>query len=382
MNTTERKLLNAIRGERGDKVLLSTDLDLSYACQYTGLDTFHALWDYPKLLKAYDRITADFPMDFNMGFTWISPQKSQILGSQNWIQNKENGVMQHPELSVLKETEYAELIEDPLKCLQNKILPRIHKKLDSSPMECAAAIGKAVMFEKNQMWDYYSRLYEITYAKGIPICYGLMFYAPFDWLADHMRGIRQISLDIRRRPEEVKAACEALADVMIHYVEAAYPVPEEGFPPVCAWVHLPPMISPRQFDTLFWPSFQRVCQTLSNKGYYLYLQFQGDYMDGRYFDYYAQLPSRRTMIAVEKQDFQYALDTIGKEHYISCSYPLRYLTNYSAQECIQRAKELLDMGMARGNFFFGFDKPPLNLSDAKPEKLKTMLQFVNEYGLY
>ncbi|MEG0378129.1 MAG: hypothetical protein RR614_06580, partial [Eubacterium sp.] len=144
----------------------------------------------------------------------------------------------------------------------------------------------------------------------------------------------------------------------------------------------PPMISRKNFEKFFWPTFKKVCDTLAAKGHYLYLQFQGDSSDGRYLDYYAELPKNRVIMAFEKQDFAQTLETFKGKNMISCSYPLDYLTNFSTEVCLSKAKELMDMGMAQGQFYFSFNKAPFNLKEAAPEKLKAVLQFVREYGKY
>ncbi len=74
------------------------------------------------------------------------------------------------------------------------------------------------------------------------------------------------------------------------------------------------------------------------------MQFQGDYTDGRYFDYYSELPEGKVILAVEHQDFKKTLDILGSKNMVCCSYPLDYLTNYSTEECLDKARELMDLG--------------------------------------
>ncbi|MEG0377437.1 MAG: uroporphyrinogen decarboxylase family protein, partial [Eubacterium sp.] len=278
--------------------------------------------------------------------------------------------------------EYADLIADPVGCMMKHVLPRMYSRLGKSPVSSTVAITKALLFEKNQVADFYNKIYEVTAEYGVPIYYGSLFYAPFDLIGDHLRGITQISMDLRRRKDELEAACEVLTDVMVDYVNRTLPIDEAGFQLASSWVHLPPMISPKHFEKFFWPSFKKVCDALVDKGHLLYLQFQGDYKDGRYYDYYAQLPENKVVIAVEHQDFKKTLDILGKKNMVSCSYPMEYLKNYSTKECIDKAKELLDMGMAHGRFYFGFNKPAFSFKDADPEKMKAVLNFVREYGKY
>lgn len=376
------QLMQCIKGERGDRVLIGPDIDQSYICQMAGIDLFQATWDYNELVRAFGILVDEFQIDFNMGFDWLSPERSEILGSRNWRQNSE-GVMQHPEVTVMEAEDYEAFIEDPMKCITNTILPRLHTNLAGGGMQAATAIARAMTFDQTKKYDYFTKLYELSYEKAIPLYYGIMFYAPFDMLADLLRGIRQISIDVRKRGDLVEKACEKLADLMIDYIKTSFPVPEGGFPLVCSWVHLPPMINPKQFDRFFWPTFKYVCDELAAAGYYLYLHFQGDYMDGKYFDYYSTLPSNHCMIAVEQQDFRQTLDTIGKDHLVSCSYPIRQFASHTTEECVALAKELLDIGMASGrNFYFGFDKPPFLLKDGSPEKLKAVFDYVREHGVY
>ena len=106
-------------------------------------------------------------------------------------------------------------------------------------------------------------------------------------------------------------------------------------------------------------------------------------MDGKYFDYYSTLPANQCMIAVEQQDFRHALETIGKDHFISCAYPIRTFASHTKEESVQQAKELLDIGMGvGGNFYFGFDKPPFLLNDGTPDKIKAVFDYVAEHGVY
>lgn len=375
-------IVNAICGKRADRVLIGPDIDQSYICQMAGIDLFRATWDYNELVRAFRIMLEEFPIDFNMGFDWLSPERSEILGSRNWRQNSE-GVMQHPEVTVMEIEDYEAFIEDPMACITSTILPRLHTNLAGGGMQAATTLARAMMFEQTKKYDYFTKLYEVSYEKAVPLYYGSMFYAPFDMLADLLRGISQIAIDVRKRGALVEQACEKLAVLMVDYIKTSFPVPESGFPLTCSWVHLPPMINPRQFDRFFWPTFKYVCDELAGAGYNLYLHFQGDYMDGKYFDYYSTLPANHCMIAVEQQDFRHALETIGKDHFISCAYPIRTFASHTKEECVQKAKELLDIGMsAGGNFYFGFDKPPFLLSDGAPDKIKAVFDYVAEHGVY
>lgn len=376
------RIKSTMAGKPTDRVPVILDFEISYACEYAGIDFLEATWNYDKIIEAYEKILDTFEMDANLGMGWLPPQRNEILGSKTWIQNRRNGTMQHPEVMSLSADDYPALIEDPLRCIVERVLPGMYSALGKDSVKDITAISKALLFEKRQVTDFYNKLYDLTYAKGVPIYYGTMFYAPFDLLGDHLRGITQISMDLRRKKRELEAACEALAPVMTDYVENTLPVDADGISCACSWVHLPPMISPRHFEKFFWPTFKNVCDTLAAKGHTLYLQFQGDYTDGRYFDYYSELPEGKVILAVEHQDFKKTLDILGSKNMVCCSYPLDYLTNYSTEECLDKARELMDIGMETKRFYFGFNKPAFSFKDAPPEKMKAVIDFVNAYGKY
>ena len=130
------------------------------------------------------------------------------------------------------------------------------------------------------------------------------------------------------------------------------------------------------------PTAQAVSYTHLDKGVTLYVNFQGDYRDGRFFDFYQDLPKDKIVIAVEYQDFEQATATLGRDHMLSCSYPLNYFSDYSTEECVDKARELMDIGMKNGRFYFGLNKSALDFHDADPDKLKAVLNFVREYGQY
>lgn len=376
------RIKQSLQGNAVDKVPVILDFEISYACEYANIDFLEATWDYDLIIKAYEKILHDFEMDANLGLSWIPPQKSEILGSRTWIQNRKNGTMQHPEVMALHADEYPDLIADPIQCIIKHVLPRMYSQLGNRSTSDIATITKALLFEKNQITDFYNKLYGVTYEKGVPIYYGTIFYAPFDLIGDILRGITQISMDLRRHPKELEAACNALMPVMIEYVESTLPVDPDNISCACSWVHLPPMINTKAFEKYFWPAFKQICDTLVQKGYTLYLQFQGDYTDGRYFDYYQELPKDKIIISVEHQNFKKTLDVLGKNNLVCLGYPLDYLTSHNLKDCLDKAKELMDIGMEHGRFYFGFNKPAFNLKDASPEKMQRLIEFVNDYGQY
>jgi len=359
-------------------VLLQLD-----AMYYSGLQNkafITSSWNPDLLLECYKKGAEYFQHDCCLGIDYISPKLHSILRSRSWIQDKENGYMQHLDVSPMKENDYPYFIADPVKCIMEKILPRIYKNLEN-PLQINTALLKAAIHYYTEINGFYSGMYESSLETEIPICFGTTKYAPFDLLADHLRGISGISFDLALCPEYIEQSCEILEKLMLKYIKNTFPVPSEGFPFVCVWVHLPPLISTAHFERFFWPTFKSLSDTLVSLGYNLYFQFQGDYNDGRYFEYLRDLPSGRCILSFDHCDLELVKNELGSDHCITANFPLEFLRTESLETCIEEAKRLINIGNKGNSFIFNFDKSPLCLNDADPEKLKSLISFVQNYAV-
>src|SRR5690606_11325674 len=80
----------------------------------------------------------------------------------------------------------------------------------------------------------------------------------------------------------------------------------------------------------------------------------------RYLDYLQELPAG-TRFIFEFGDPQLVKDKLGKKFIILGFYPLILLKTGSKEQCIDKAKELLDILAPGGNYIFAFDKGAVSL---------------------
>jgi hypothetical protein len=116
-----------------------------------------------------------------------------------------------------------------------------------------------------------------------------MVEAPFDFLADQLRGFKAITMDIRRCPDKVKAAVEVITPLLIKM--AIPPVIRPGlitFIPL----HLAPFINMKAFEELYWPTFEKTIVELDKAGIACSLFVEQDWT--RYCEYLERLPNRRS----------------------------------------------------------------------------------------
>lgn len=79
---------------------------------------------------------------------------------------------------------------------------------------------------------------------------------------------------------------------------------------------------------------------------------------------------------MEYGDPQIFKDKLGKKLVLGGFYPVTLLKNGTKQQCIDKAKELLDILAPGGNYYFRFDKSAIHLSDIKIENYVAVMEHV------
>jgi hypothetical protein len=107
--------------------------------------------------------------------------------------------------------------------------------------------------------------------------------APFDYLADFLRSFTNISSDIRRYPEKVLAACDALVPLMVREGLGPDPsvLPEDYH--VSIPLHMGSFLNSKHFEQFWWPSFKQVMDQLVAPGCFVDLFVEDNWM--RHMDF-------------------------------------------------------------------------------------------------
>jgi hypothetical protein len=75
-------------------------------------------------------------------------------------------------------------------------------------------------------------------------------------------------------------------------------------------------------------------------------------------------------------------EKLGKKHILNGFYPITLLKTGTKQQCIDKAKELIDILAPGGKYFFGFDKAIITADSVNLENLKAVLEYVSENAYY
>ncbi|NLN06123.1 MAG: uroporphyrinogen decarboxylase [Firmicutes bacterium] len=363
------------------RVPINVSLPLAVVAGYAGVSMKDALWN-PLLveeaaLELGKRVFSDTCV---FGGNLRVPASTQAMGSINSVMSS-TGFMQHPNVVGLLEEEYDEFIADPYACILEKVLPRLYRETNSELFGARSILAIAMgMMAKN---DHYKLLARIMTRMQKEYGYYVTprgangsAYACMDLLSDNLRSFSGISSDIRRIPDKVKAATEALYPYNYKMGLPANPHPEGSvfFP-----LHMPTFIRTSDFEKLWWPTFKRQVEDYASLGIHSLAFCEGDWM--RYLDYLQDLPTD-TRLMFEYGDPRIIKEKLGKKFILTGLFPLSVLNSCSKEECIAKTREFLEIMMPGGKFIFTFDKNPLAYSDINLENLIAVCETVREYGVY
>lgn len=381
-NERMEMLETTLKIQEPKRVPVNCPAEISYAIEYAGLPYRQASWTPEQCQSAFKKVFDDFHWDCFESLFTRPPMFYRLLNAKNFTES-ERGFVQHPEISAMNPDEYDELIEDPYKMIVSKLLPRLYPALDQPAPYNAYAMTKAAL----EFGSYMGALEEITASLaqdyGVPALGSNLTVAPFDYLADQFRGFTGICRDVRKSPDKVKEALDAVTPILVKGATACYPG-EKGvtFPYVFIPLHMAPYINKKMFEEFYWPSFLKFIDILVNqKGLTLSIFFEGDWE--RFYPYMQDIPKSDKIIAImEYGDMKKAKNTIGKNLCLQGFYPISLLGYGTKQECIDKAKEVIDIMAPGGGYIFSLDKYILNASDVNPENMRAVNEFVRDYGVY
>jgi len=373
-----QNFVDVYEGRIPKSIPISIGIDGAAALEYAGKDLLVDQYSAEEIIEAMDHTNGLFDTDTVVGMSSRLPSFYKILGAVNY-QMGADGYMQHPNVPGMDAEDYDALIEDPVAVCWEKVVPKFYKELAKPfPHNVIAALKfqasrQAIMSKLGPA----SREIAVKYGKVTQNFTGGRTRAPYDLLADTFRSFTYVNGDIRRMPEKVLAAVEALYPLC---VKMGMPkVPPSKTVRVSMALHMATFMREKDFAKFWWPSYKRIVEEFVNAGYGVFMFCEDNWM--RYLDYLYDLPAGCEM-QFEYGDAKVIKEKLGKKHIIQGLFPSTVLRVGTVEEVERTAKEYIDILAPGGNYVFGMDKSILRAADAKVENVQTLLKTVHEYGQY
>ena len=361
------------------RVPISIGMDHAAAIDFAGLDLRIDQFNPDKLVQAMDHVNGRFDTDTVIGMGSRLPGLYKTLDANNY-QMADDGYVQHPNVYGIEADEYDDLIADPVKVSWEKVLPRYYNGLNGEPAKVSSTLLKAYIVHQTAMKKLGPGAGKIAakYGKYTAKYITKRSRAPFDLLADVYRSFTGSLADIRRYPDKVLAAVEALTPLSLKMAGAPNKVDSKRNRASFA-LHMAMYMRRSDMEKFWWPTFIEVLNYLDSLGYGINLFAEQDWM--RFIDLLQELP-KGTRVQFEYGDAQAIKDQLGDHLIIEGLYPVHLLKTGSKQEVLDKAKEVMDILAPGGGYIFNFDKSILRADDIVEDNLHALLEFVKDYGKY
>jgi hypothetical protein len=403
-----KRIVDAVQLKIPDRVPVMVELSY-FPAWYTGL-TFEAAWyDYDRWLEACIKTTLDFEPDL-VHITSFFPGKVLELLDPKPLRWPGHGVSpndshQYIELENMKADEYDAFFDDNSDFLLRLHLPRVCGAMEAFNMlpqlsslgygyrgalalaealakpEIAAAvktlqeIGQELEKWRSRMDSFGDEIEKL----GFPRFNSGTAQAPFDSISDFLRGMHGAMLDMYRQPDKLLQACEKILEERV----------ERGIPEVQRNSDSPHLLfmglhrgsdgfmSLKQFETFYWPTLKKVTLAVIDAGLTPCLFCEGNWTQR--LEYLTELPSGKCVARLDLTDIFKAKQVLRRHMCIMGNVPASLLQTGTPQDVKEYCKKIFDFVGEGGGFILSAGS---SIDKARPENLKTMVDFTKEYGVY
>lgn len=385
-----RRYITAMRNEKPDKIPIRPFV-AEFTAKYAGYTCQEVTHDFEKAFDAARKCAADFDWDAvvaNMVYVWTG--LTQAIGIKYYaipgIDLSQDTPFQYREppedTAFMKPDEYDQLIEDPTGFLFNVWLPRV--SADVSPIDEPTSFRSNLSFLKGgmAMMKYFAAFGTqnalLRSESGTVSAISGILKAPFDILADKLRGYIGLTMDLFQCPDKVLAACEALMPHLTH-VALSSADPDKNVP-IGFWMHrgCVPFISHEHFNKLYWPTLKPIIEEIWSHGHQVLFYAEGDW--NAHLKSFTELPDQAIVYHVDKADIFEAHKTIGHKFCISGGIPNFLLGFGTPNEVRDYCRKVIDGVAKEGGYIM--DASAIIQDDANVENIKAMTDFTREYGVY
>lgn len=350
----------------------------AWAVAYSGAKTKDLIYNRDLHVEKWTSFLKDIYVDCIQGIGIRTPMKLiWALESKTFFISNDEVTIQHRENTPMLAEEYPELIKDPIAFMMNKIAPRKFPALNRPYPENLEALKKAVIGLAETTADADAVVKCCREQYGVAGIGGPKLYAPLDVVFDRLRGFTGLSVDMRRNPDWLVEACEALYPI---YMSSAERGIKGKYPFAATTLHCPTFLGPKNFGKFFWPTYKKMLLRVHELGTQTFAYLEGTWKP--YYDYLDELPPNCMIGLLEADDPIEAKKLLGDKITIVGGMPVNLLRYGTKQQCLDHAKKIVDACAPGGGFIFSTDKALLSAGDVKVENLIAVNEFVHEYGVY
>jgi hypothetical protein len=384
------RYVTALRNGKPDRIPIRPFV-AEFTAKVAGFTCQEVTHDYNKAFEAARICANAFDWDAvvgNMVYVWTGLTQAiglKYYGVPGIDVSAETG-FQYREPSegdeFMQAEEYDALIEDPTGFLFNVWLPRVSRDVRAPGEPNTYRNNLSFLKGGMAMMQYFGAFgpqgEALRKECGMPGAIAGIFKAPFDILADKLRGYLGLTMDTLTDPKKVLKACEALMPHLL-WMGLSGADPDKNAP-IGFWMHrgCVPFITQEQFDTLYWPTLKPIIEEFWRRGYQTLFYAEGNW--NAHLDSFAELPDQSIVFHLDRTDPFLAHKKLGHKFCLTGGVPNAMLAYSTPDEVRAYCKKLID-GIGRDGGYI-MDASAIIQNDAQIENVRAMTEVTREYGVY
>jgi hypothetical protein len=341
------------------------------------------LKNFDLMFDIMDKFQARYQFDCHMDPGLRFPYKVyEAMGFSPYIFDEERETIEYIDRSLLLEGEYPVLIEKGVfKFFFENAFARRFQLTNTE--DAIKTIAKATKAQRETL-QFQGRILQNQIEKhGVPtIKSGVYLGHPMDALFGSVRGIKGLSIDLRRNDAYLLKAlevidngsCEAGCKAAEKYEDKDYEIFSMN---TTMTTHT--ILSSKQFEKYYWPFLKKFVDVVAKTDKIGMIFAQGS-ME-HVIDYFREIPKGHFLLVVELSDIHKLRKELPNLSFAG-GYPTHLLGHGTKQECIDCAKKIIDEIGNDGRLIITTDKMLAFRNDARGSNLEAVNNFIREYGVY
>jgi uroporphyrinogen-III decarboxylase len=380
----------------------------NFPAYYSGYNLKRVMNDYEALEQSWLKFMEDFydDMDNFMGPGLVhSAPVMEIIDykSYKWPGHglgDDVNSFQFVEEPIMEASEYDALIEDPSDFSFRVLMPRTVgtlKPLEKfPPLNTLLFLSLMVAYpfadpnmraafqslikagEEMEKWQkHVMKVNQTALESGFPPALGGLAIAPFDIIADFLRGTKGVILDMYRCPDKMMEAVDRLTGLTIKRILSS--VSATGGFTVSFPLHKgdDTFMSRKQFEKFYWPSLKKVIDACIDDGISVHLFAEGRYNDR--LEYIKDFPRGWVTWQFDQTDMANAKKIVGNTCCIVGNVPASIVITRSAKEVKECCRKLIEICAPGGSYILSGGAMA---TEATAENLRAFMEAAREYGTY
>jgi hypothetical protein len=401
-----QRLLSAVALEKTDRVPMAPKMNGIYGSAY-GLSMYEAMMN----TRLFEDGVKTFLERYQPDMVWmpmvypIPPMETLECGYIRWP-GGDFGIPLDKGFQILdgcyiEPEEFGELVFDPTNFILTKLYPRKFKALSGLskinlqyPCERSAFTNliafadpevreslyrATVAGEQTGKWfgDVARMIRLIEGDLGFPIGAKFSVTCPFDMFADNMRGIMNVLVDMRKRPDELLEVINKLEVISIRKAVSMLKATGAKFCFIPLHNGVDEFMSRENFLKFYWPGLKNLMTAVIDEGCIPYVFCEGKY--NTRLDIIADVPKGKVLYMFEQVDFKQVKEVVGKTACVCGNLDTALLMYGTKEQIADGTKRLIDIGAPGGGFMMDCS---IGIEEAPLENLDVFFETTAKYGNY